>query len=329
MKKFMKIVGGILVVLVIALVAFIIYFNSTYPKVDPPTNEKVEITPARIARGEYLANHVSVCMDCHSTRDWNKFSGPITPGTLGKGGEKFGEEMGLPGTIYSKNITPAALKDWTDGELIRAITCGVNKDGNAFFPLMPYLNYNHFTKEDLYSVVAYIRSLKPIENKMPESELNFPLNFIVKTLPPQSFSPSPEPDKDKPAEYGKYLVGIAGCFDCHTQSEKGEFDFSKSFAGGAEFQLPAGTLKSANITPDPITGIGNWTKEQFIARFKSMDPDSTQPSSLNIMKDYNTVMPWTLYAGMSEEDLSAVYAYLKTIKPISNSVARWMPNKNM
>ena len=329
MKKFIKIVGGLLVVLVIAVVAFIIYFNSTYPKVNPPTNEKVEITPARFARGEYLANHVTVCMDCHSTRDWNKYSGPITPGTLGKGGDRFGKEMGLPGTVYAKNITPAALKTWTDGELIRAITCGVNKDGNAFFPLMPYLNYNKMTKEDLYSIVAYIRSLQPIESETPESELNFPLNFIVKTIPPESYNPSPEPDKNNPKEYGKYLVNIAGCFDCHTESDKGEYNMSKSFAGGGKFQLPGGILISSNITPDVNTGIGNWTKEQFIARFKSMDPDSTQPAALNIMEDYNTAMPWTMYAGMSKEDLSAVYEYLRTIKPISNSVTRWTPNKHM
>jgi hypothetical protein len=327
MKKLFKIilfvVGGVLALAAV----FLIYFNLTYPDVDPPSNEKVEVTAARLERGKYLANHVTVCMDCHSTRDWNKLSGPIMPGTLGKGGERFGKEMGLPGTLYSKNITPAAIGSWTDGELMRAITNGVSKNGNAFFPLMPYLSYNHLTKEDLYSLVAYVRSLAPIKNDVTESSLDFPLNLIVKTIPPKSFDPSPEPDKNNPVEYGKYLVKISGCFDCHTESVKGEYKIEKSFGGGAEFKFPAGIVRSANITPEPISGIGNWTKEQFISRFKSMDADSFQIAAVDIQKEFNTPMPWTMYAGMRSEDLSAIYDYLRSVKPVKNAVVKFTPNQ--
>lgn len=326
MKKFLKFFGGVVILLIVALLGFLIYFNSAYPDVDPPATVKVQITPERIARGEYLANHVTVCMDCHSSRDWSKFSGPITPGTLGKGGDRFDENMGFPGVVYAKNITPAALNTWTDGELMRAITNGVNKDDQAFFPLMPYLSYNHLTQEDLYSIVAYIRSLPPIEGSTPETELNFPLNFIVKTIPPKEYHPTPEINKNNPSEYGGYLVKIGGCFDCHTPSVKGEFIEGKEFAGGGEFNLPGGLLKSANITPDPATGIGSWTKEQFVKRFKAYDPDSNQVPSV-AMTDYNTIMPWTMYSGMTEEDLGAIYEYLLTLKPIANNVARWTPNK--
>lgn len=326
MKKFFKILAYIFWGVAVLVVAFLIYFNSSYPKVDPPSNEKVEITPPRIARGEYLAKHVAVCMDCHSTRDWSKFSAPPLADTWGKGGDNFSEEIGFPGTLYAKNITPASLSSWTDGEIMRAITCGVNKDGNAFFPLMPYLNYNKITAEDLYSIVAYLRSLKPIENKVPEGSLNFPLNFIVKTLPPQSFHPSPEPEKNNPVKYGEYVTNLAGCFDCHTQSVQGEYIIEKAFAGGAEFNLPGGIVQSANLTPEKNTGLGNWTKEQFIARFKSMDPDSHQIPSVN-MTDYNTAMPWTMYAGMTDEDLGAIYDYLHSLKPIYNSVVKWIPKK--
>jgi mono/diheme cytochrome c family protein len=326
LKKLFKIFAYILGGITILVTAFFIYFNSSYPKVDPPSNENVEITPARFERGEYLAKHVAVCMDCHSTRDWSKFSGPPKIETWGMGGDKFGEEIGFPGTLYAKNITPASIGNWSDGEIMRAITCGVNKDGVAFFPLMPYLNYNKMTKEDLYSIVAYLRSIKPIENKVKEGSLNFPLNFIVKTIPPQSFHPSTEPDKNNSVKYGEYITNIAGCFDCHTQSVKGEYIMEKGFAGGAEFSFPGGVVRSANITPDKNTGMGGWTKEQFIARFKVMNPDSNQIPNVN-RNDYNTVMPWTMYAGMSREDLGAIYDYLKTLKPIYNSVAKWTPNK--
>lgn len=320
-KIILYIVGGLAAIVAV----FLIYFNISYPKVDPPSNEKVEITPARLARGKYLANHVTVCMDCHSTRDWNKLSGPIVPGTLGKGGEKFGEEIGFPGTLYAKNITPASIGDWNDGELMRAITNGVNKKGNAFFPLMPYLSYNHLTKEDLYSLVAYVRSLPSIKHEVPEGSLNFPLNLIVKTMPPKSYNPSSEPDKNNPAKYGEYITKISGCFDCHTESVKGEYKMEKAFGGGAEFNFPAGIVRSANITPEEVSGIGKWSKEQFISRFKSMDPDSVQIPSLDAQKEFNTPMPWTMYAGMTREDLGAMYDYLRTLKPIKNAIVRFTP----
>ena len=180
MKKILKIVSYILLSFVILAIVGFIYFNSAYPKAGPALNVKVEITPARIERGKYLANHVTGCMDCHSTRDWTKYSGPIISGTEGKGGEKFGEELGLPGTIYSKNITPANLHSWTDGEIIRAITSGVTKDGKTLFPLMPYMGFSQLSQEDVYSIVAYLRTLNKIQNDVPESHIKFPVSLIIK-----------------------------------------------------------------------------------------------------------------------------------------------------
>jgi hypothetical protein len=327
MKKIFKIIGYLIGGVIIMLIGFIIYFNSTFPKVDPPSQEKVSVTPARLERGKYLANHVTVCIDCHSTRDWTKLYGPITPGTIGKGGDLFDEESaGVPGVIYAKNITPAGIGSYTDGELMRVITNGVTKNGQALFPLMPYPGYNHLTREDLYSIVAYIRSLLPIKNEIPERTLNFPLNLIVKTIPPKSYSPSIEPDKNNPAEYGKYLVTIAGCYDCHTQMMKGNYIAEKSFAGGFEFHLPGGTVRSANITPDNSTGIGGWSKEQFIELFKASDPDSNKISSVE-RGAFNSVMPWTMYGGMNRADLGAIYEYLRTVSPVTNSVTTFSPKE--
>ena len=325
MKKFLKIFAYIIGGVVVVIAAFLIYFNSAYPKVDPPSNEKVEITQARLDRGKYLAFHVTVCMDCHSARDWSKLSGPLVSGTLGKGGEEFNEgNAGVPGVIYARNITPAGIGNYTDGELMRTITCGVNKDGKALFPLMPYMGYNKLAKEDLYSIVSYIRSLPSIENEVPERSLNFPMNLIVKTIPPHSYSPSPEPDKNNPAEYGKYLVTIAGCFDCHTQMDKGNYLMDKAFAGGFEFRMPSGVVRSANITPDKATGIGSWTKDQFIARFRTMDPDSNEIPSAG-MNDFNSPMPWTMYAGMTTEDIGSIYEFLRTVQPVMHNVVKFSP----
>jgi mono/diheme cytochrome c family protein len=327
MKKFLKILGIVVLVIIVVIAGALIYFNASYPDVPPAEQITVEVTPARFARGAYLAEHVAICIDCHSTRDFSKFAAPIIPGTYGKGGELFGKEnMGFPGNLYAKNITPAGIGDWTDGELIRAITQGITKDNVALFPLMPYPNYNTMSREDVYSIIAYIKNLKSIENKVPDSELDFPLNMIVKTMPIKTFNPQPVPDKNNPVEYGKYLVKMASCNECHTTVEKGEPRKGMEFAGGVEFNIPPGTIRSANITPDMETGIGQWTKEDFIKRFKSLDSDSSRNITV-AMDQFNTIMPWLQYAGMTEEDLGAIFEYLRTLKPVSHMVVKFTPVK--
>ncbi len=119
MKKLLKILGVLVILIVIFGIGFTFYVKSAFPKVDAPPQLKVDITPERVARGKYLANHVMVCIDCHSTRDWSKFSGPIVPGTEGKGGDMFDESMGFPGTFYARNITPYGIGNWTDGEVVQ------------------------------------------------------------------------------------------------------------------------------------------------------------------------------------------------------------------
>ena len=322
MKKFLKILGFLAIFIVIAGAGITIYMKNAFPKVDPPAELKVEITPELVTRGKYLANHVMVCIDCHSSRDWSNFSGPIVPGTEGKGGDMFDESMGFPGTFYAKNITPYGIGSWKDGEIFRAITTGVNKSGEPFFPVMPYPYYGKLDKEDIISVIAYLRTLTPVNNDVEESSANFPMNLILRTIPenPQF---TPRPDKSDTVAYGKYLVTASGCIECHTQSNKGKLLEGMEFAGGREFKFPTGeVLRSANITPDKETGIGSWTKSMFIARFKQYDnPDAhkipVKPG------EFNTIMPWTMYAGMEPEDIWAIYAYLKTLKPVSNKVEKF------
>ena len=82
-------------------------------------------------RGEYLANHVNLCIDCHSKRDHSYWSAPLIPGTLGQGGEAFTQDMGFPGQFYARNISPSHLSNWTDGEIFRTITVGVDKSNEA------------------------------------------------------------------------------------------------------------------------------------------------------------------------------------------------------
>jgi cytochrome c2 len=325
MKKIGKILVYLVIVLAVLVGGLLSFVKFGLPNVGDAPELKVDLTPQRIERGKYLANNVAVCIDCHSTRDWTKFSGPLTSNRFGIGGEKFGKEAGLPGTIYSANITPHNLKSWSDGELFRAITTGVKKDGSAIFPIMPYAAYGKMDKEDIYSIIAYLRTLPAQQSSTPERELDFPVNFIVNTIPAKA-DPHPIPATSKQMEYGAYIVNASACFECHTNvNDKGEHLVGVDFAGGREFKLPNGSVFTANITPDKQTGIGQWTKEQFVARFKAFaDSHTMQPVKGN---EFQTVMPWTMYGGMKVQDLEAIYTYLKSLKPIKNQVTKFVPVK--
>lgn len=329
MKKFLKWFGIILGVAVVLVVVLVLYLTNSSPTVDAPKDIKVEATAGRLERGKYLAWHVTGCIDCHSARDWSKFSGPVVAGTEGKGGQVFDDKIvkDFPAVLHSPNITPAGIGNWSDGELLRALTCGVAKDGRrVYFPMMPYPTLNKAAEEDLYSIIAYIRTLAAAENNVPVSTINFPLNIILKMSVPPRYISQPAPDKNNPVEYGKYLAGLCGCVECHSPSEKGELIKGKEYAGGTEFMMPGGTVRTANITPDAETGIGKWTKEHFVSRFKSFSPDSSELQTVG-QNDFNTPMAWSLYAGMKIEDLEAIYDYLRTQPAVNNKVNRWEAKK--
>jgi cytochrome c553 len=323
--KFIKILGILVGIIVLVVAGIAIYLKAFLPDTGDPQDIKVELTQARIERGNYLANHVAVCIDCHSTRDWSTYSGPLVPGSIGIGGERFPREFGFPGTFIAKNITPYHLGNWTDGEILRAITTGVNKDGKALFPIMGYRRFGKMDKEDIYSIIAYIRSLAPIKSENPESEVDFPVNFLLNTMPePASFTAMPDPS-DK-VKYGGYLVNAAGCVECHSKADKGELIPGTEFGGGFEFNQPAGVARSANITPDKETGIGTWTSDMFVSRFKQYTDSSYVPAKVPA-REVNTPMPWLMYAGMKTGDLEAIFAYLQTVKPIKNAVVKFEKRK--
>jgi len=322
MRTVLKLLGVLVLLAVFAAGAGIAYLALIFPKVAPAPDLKVASSPELVARGEYLALHVNVCIDCHSTRDWSRFSGPIVPGTEGQGGQRFDQSMGLPGALYAQNITPAAIGSWTDGELLRAFTTGVSRDGRPMFPLMPYLSYGKMDPSDAQAVVAYLRGLKPIQNPVPDSKLDFPMNLIVRTIPHDA-QPEKRPDPSDMLATGRYLATIGGCADCHTPQNKGARVPGMEFAGGFEFQFPDGAVvRSLNITLDPETGIGGWDKAFFIQRFKKY-AEAQQPAVKP--GEFNTVMPWTQYAGMTEDDLGAIYEYLRTVKPVQHDVQRYTP----
>ncbi|ULQ53181.1 c-type cytochrome [Flavihumibacter fluvii] len=324
MKKVFKFAGYTILTLILIVAGAITYVKVALPSVGEAQKLAITYTPERVERGRYLANSVTICMDCHSTRDWSKFSGPLTPGTLGVGGERFDQTVGFPGVYYSKNITPAGISRYTDGELFRLITTGVTKEGRAMFPVMPYKNYGKLDPEDIYSIIAYIRSLPAQPTQVPESVSDFPMNFILNTIPSKASPQKMPPPSDRLA-YGKYLVTASSCIECHTQVDKGKIIEDLAFSGGREFPFPDGSVvRSANLTPDQETGLGSWTEDMFVNKFRAFADSTYQPPSVS-PGEFNSIMPWTMYGHMTKEDITAIYTYLKSLKPISHKVEKFTP----
>ena len=322
MKTFFKVLG-VAALAVVALAAIgVSYLAIRKPAQRPAAAEKVEATPQRIARGKYLVHNVSICLDCHSERT-TAYALPFKPGREGVGGFVWSKQIGFPGTLAAANLTPdpeTGLGQWTDGEILRAIREGVDREGKAIFPLMPYGHYRHMSDEDAQSIVAYLRTLAPQRYARPAKALDVPLNFVEKFSPQPITAPVPQPDRSDEVAYGKYLTTIAACSDCHTpKDDKGNALPGMEFAGGFEMHTPDFRVVTSNITPHPSTYLGTATRDEFIARFRAFSGfnAATAPQA---EKGRNTLMPWIAYSGMTDEDLGAIYAYLKTVKPVDHKV---------
>jgi mono/diheme cytochrome c family protein len=142
-------------------------------------------------------------------------------------------------------------------------------------------------------------------------------------LIPSKAAPQKKPAKTDTLAYGAYMVNAAGCAECHTKFENNDFVKGTEFGGGRRFELPGGTLTTANISADIETGIGTWSEDMFVRRFKMYTDSTYVPQKVDFMKDFATIMPWMMYAKMKESDLRAIYKYLRTVKVQSNMVEKW------
>jgi mono/diheme cytochrome c family protein len=322
MKTFLKIVGGVVLAVVALVAGAVMWMAARKPAQNPASSLKVTADAAQLARGKYLVEHVSDCLGCHSDH-LTTFGFPVKPGSEGQGGFVFDEKLGFPGVVAAQNITPDpefGLGKWTDGEIVRAFREGVDRKGDALFPMMPYQHLRNMSDDDAHAVVAYLRTLKPVHNSVPPKHIDFPVNLFVKFAPKPVDGRVKSPDPHDSVGYGKYLTTIGGCIECHTpHDDKNALIADKAFSGGWEMRGPWGRNFTANLTPAPGTFIHRATKEEFIGRFRafaSMNAGNA-PATPN---GRNTIMPWLAFAGMTDHDLGAIYDYLKTVKPIPNRV---------
>jgi len=317
LKIFGYILGAIVVLLIIGITATIGWRPFIGPKSRPLTDRKFEATPQRLARGEYLTEDLLDCFACHSERDCTKHDAPLVAGSKGGGSAPFAL-LDLPGNVYPPNISPdkeTGAGNWTDDQLARAIREGIGHDGQVLFPFMPYEKFRTLSDEDLASVIVYLRSIPPVHRVIPKTELIFPVKYLIRSAPEPRTQPVPEPDLSTPVNRGRYLVGVSGCRDCHTPQKNGRPIRELDLAGGFLLRGPWGAVASANITPD-ASGIPYYDEEQFL--------DTIHTGYVKARK-LSQIMPWWQYRNVTDEDLKAMFAYLRTVPPIKHRVDNTEP----
>lgn len=255
-----------------------------------------------VERGDYLVRGIMGCGNCHT---------PLGP-------EGFVEEMELAGrlveeidefTAYAPNITPAGrVSEWSDDELKQAIREGIRPDGSIIGPPMPFIMYRGLSDTDLEAIVAFLRTVPAVENKVPVSTYNIPL--------PPAYGPPVDSVPDVPrgvtVEYGEYLAGpVAHCMECHTpMGEKGPMIDTDLGRGGFEFHGPWGVSVSPNITSheNGLAGLSDEELRAIITRGIRPDGSEMLPP-----------MPYLFLAKMSDDDLNAIIAYLRTLPPLPDA----------
>ena len=319
MKKALKILAIALGALVVVLGLFLGYVAVRgIPSYQPGSVQlKVEVTAERIARGRKFA--ALLCAECHID--------PTTRQLTGKRMEDAPDEFG---PIYSRNITrdpKFGIGSWSDGELAYLLRTGIARDGRYIPPYMAKLP--HLADEDLHSIIAFLRSddalVAPVAKKPPG--VTEP-SFLTKVLSNLVFKPLPYPDKPialpDPSDelaLGRYLVVNLDCWTCHSPDFKTmntmEPEKTPGFLSGGNPMLDFAhrTLPSANITFDEQTGIGRWSKADFVRAMR----DGVRPDGRPIL------YPMGVSPELDERELSAMYAYLQSAPKIRNAVARAKP----
>jgi mono/diheme cytochrome c family protein len=180
--------------------------------------------------------------------------------------------------------------------------------------------WSGLSDEDTLALVAYMRSLPPVRNEVPDRQLSFGAKVALGVLKaqPAITEPVAAPPRGATATYGEYLVyHAARCVECHMPRNlsTGQYDLTQPFAGGlSPFEIPEEGFSAtgSNLTPDPATGIGNWTEEQFMTAMRT----GRLPNG-KVMLPF---MPWPSYSRWNEDDLRAVWLYLQSLEPIAHEV---------
>lgn len=319
MKKALKIAGAAFGILLLALGGFVLFVSMDWPVTAPvyAAELKVAATPQRLARGKQL---VSIrCAGCH----YDQKTGALTGAQMMEAPTEFGP-------IFSHNITQHPTKGaarYSDRELAYLLRTGIRRDGVFSGPFMQSPN---LADEDLYAIIAFLRSDDPWVRAQAIDDRQWQPTVLAKALMHVAFKPLPMPKAkipvpslEDPVAYGRYVVnGMADCFACHSKDFKTmnavEPEKSEGYLGGGNPTLDAegNVVYSANLTMDAETGLGRWTEADFVRAVRTgIRPDG------RAMR-----FPMVTYADLSEAEVKATFAYLKTVPVLHNSVERNFPD---
>ncbi|AKU94154.1 Putative diheme cytochrome c-553 [Labilithrix luteola] len=317
LKKTLKGAGIVLGAVVAVCAALALYVQvDGIPRYahETPVGPKVQPTPARVERGKALA--AILCTDCHLNAD----TGTLT-------GRKMSDLPPDFGSVVSKNITrdeEKGIGHWSDDELRYLLRTGVRPDGQYVPPYM--IKLAHLSDEDLDSILAWLHSDDPLvaPTKVDPPGVTQP-SFLVKALTHAAFKPLPFPQKPMVAPpvsdrvaYGRYMVTALDCFGCHSADFKSmnvlEPEKSEGYLGGGNLlkDVNGSDIRSANITFDEETGIGRWTEAQFVRAVR----EGFRPDGRVL---HAPMMPMPQ---LREEEVAAIYAYLRTVPKIVKAVPR-------
>lgn len=303
----------VIVISVLALVLAMIVSLRQNLKFDAPlVDVKATTDSAVIAKGEYIFYGPGHCLECHcSNEDYAKVEngGRVLPA----GGFTFPIPIGVLRTPNITSDKETGIGNISDGMIARALRYGVGHDGHA---MLDFMAFHNTSDEDLTAIISYLRTLPAVSNAVPAFEANM-LGKVIKAFVLKPTGPTGEVFKtiapSVSVEYGKYLANsVANCRGCHTNRDlqTGAF-IGEDYAGGFHMEMvgkPGNFVVSRNLTPDAETGhIYNWSQEKFIERFRQ---GKLVPGSL---------MPWGPFLKFSDDDLRAIYMYLKTLKPVKNN----------
>ena len=314
MKKLFKILGVVVLIILLAAGGVVGYvsFNGV-PAYEAHLDNQFEVvvTPEKLVEGERIVN--MMCKNCHL----NESSGRLTGSFLREAPPEFGK-------LFSKNITnhpDAGIGSWTDGQLAYFLRTGISPRGD-FAPIMPRLHM--YSDEDLASVIAFLRSDHPMVQadsyKPPKSDFSllakFLANYVIKPMPyPEG--PVTAPDTADKVAYGRYLaVAKWDCYGCHSADFKTmnplEPEKTPGFFGGGNLLLDneGKEIFSANLTFDE-TGLKGWSEEEFGKALK-----------YGLSKHGALRYPMVPFVQVKDEEISAIYAYLKSVPKIKNDVDR-------
>lgn len=254
-----------------------------------------------VERGSYLVNTIMTCGNCHTPKGPN---GDITDMAF-SGGLSWDEP---PFKVTAPNITQdkeTGIGNWTDADIKKLMRTSIRPNGVQIAAIMPTGFYGIITDSDMDAIVAYLRTIKPINHTVPAPVYRF-------AAPPQMFPGAEKPYTEAmladPMKRGFYLATIGHCMECHTPMIKGQRDFATQLGrGGFEFPGPWGVSVSRNITSSKTKGVGSWSD----AELKRAITQGIERGGTKLKPP----MGYGYYAHMTDVDLDAVIAWLRTVPP--------------